>query len=76
MTSEGLGEMFEGYYADMCSENFRWCRWGAEGSVERAQTWERGPPSASVEYYSWFYILWCNPAANIAIKHNLWQQLL
>ena len=25
MTSEGLGEMFEGDFADMCAANFRWC---------------------------------------------------
>ena len=30
-------------------KNFRWFQWGAERRVERAQTWERGPPSAPVE---------------------------
>ena len=45
MTSEGLGEMFEGVFTD----TFRWCRWRAEQRVERVQTRERGPPSAPVE---------------------------
>ena len=40
MTSEGLGEMFEG--ADTCAER--------RGS--RAQTQERGPPSAPAEIFS------------------------
>ena len=31
------------------AENFRVCRWGAERRVSRAQTRERGPPSAYVE---------------------------
>ena len=48
MTSEGLGEMFEGDSADMCAEKFRW---GAEGRVSGAQTRERGPPSALAEFY-------------------------
>ena len=30
-------------------ENFRSCRWGAERRVKRAQTRERGPPSALAE---------------------------
>ena len=45
MTSRGLGEMFEGDSA----ENFRYCRWGAERRVSRAQTRERGPTSVLVE---------------------------
>ena len=31
-------------------ENFRSRRWGAERRVSRAQTWERGPPSARAEF--------------------------
>ena len=50
MSSEGLGEMFEGNFADTCAEkNHRWCRWGADLRVKRAQTRERGPPSAPGE---------------------------
>ena len=30
-------------------KNFRWCRWGAERWVKRAQTQERGPLSAPAE---------------------------
>ena len=44
MTSEGLGEMYEGHFADTCTE-----KWGAEGRVECAETRERGPPSAPAE---------------------------
>ena len=32
-------------------KNFRWCRWRAERRVERAQTRERGPPSAPGEIF-------------------------
>ena len=32
-------------------KNFRWCRWGAERRVKRAQTQERGPPSAPAVIY-------------------------
>ena len=44
MTSEGLGEMFKSEFA----HNMRG-RWGAEQRVKRAQTSERGPPSAPAE---------------------------
>ena len=33
-------------------ENFRYCRWGADRRVSRAQTRERGPPSALAEISS------------------------
>ena len=36
-------------------KNFRWCRWGAEWRVKRAQTWEQGPPSAPAEIYKRTY---------------------
>ena len=49
MTSEGLGEMFEGDFADTCAENFPMVSMGAEQRVERAQTRERGPPAAPAE---------------------------
>ena len=42
----------------MCAKNVRWCRWGAERRVKRAQTRERGPPSAPAEiiYLTWFWL--------------------
>ena len=49
MTSEGLEKMFEGDFAEVGAENFRWSRWGAEQMVWPAQTRERGPPSAPAE---------------------------
>ena len=33
-------------------KNFHWCRWGAECRVKRAQTRERGPPTAPAEIYA------------------------
>ena len=49
MTSEVLGEMFEGEFADTCAANFHWCRWGAERRVARAQTQLQGPLSAPAQ---------------------------
>jgi hypothetical protein len=43
MTSEGLGEMFEGDSADTCAEFFLLMSMGAKRRVSRAQTRERGP---------------------------------
>ena len=53
MTSEGLGEMFEGDSADTCAGKFTLVSMGgAERRVSRAQTQERGPPSALAEFFS------------------------
>ena len=41
MTSEGLGEMFEGDSADTCAGKFPLTSMGAERRVSRAQTRER-----------------------------------
>ena len=49
MTSEGLGEMFEGDSADMCAGKFPLVSVGTERMVSLAQTRERGPPSALAE---------------------------
>ena len=49
MTSEGLGEIFEGDSADTCAGKFSLTSMGAERRVSRAQTRERGPPSALAE---------------------------
>ena len=43
MTSEGLGEMFEGDSADTCAGKFPLTSMGAERRVSRGQTRERGP---------------------------------
>ena len=42
MTSDGLGEMFEGDSADTCAGKFPLTSMGAERRVSRAQTRERG----------------------------------
>ena len=49
MTSEGLGEMFEGDSADTCAGKFLLVLMGGERRVSHAQTRERGPPSALAE---------------------------
>ena len=52
MTSEGLGEMFEGDSVDMCARKLPLVSMGGgERRVSRAQTRERGPPSALGEIF-------------------------
>ena len=52
MSSEGLGEMFEGDSADVCAGKFpQVSMGGGERRVSRAQTRERGPPSALAEFF-------------------------
>ena len=46
MTSEGLGEMFEGDSSDMCAGKFPL----VSMRVSCAQTRERGPPSVPAEF--------------------------
>ena len=43
MTSEGLGEMFEGDSADMCARKFPLMLMGGEQTVQRAQTVSEDP---------------------------------
>ena len=50
MTYEWLGEMFEGDSAETCTGKIPQVPMGAERRVRRARTWERGPPSAQVEF--------------------------
>ena len=52
MTSEGLGEMFEGDSADMCAGKFPLVSMGVERRVSHAQTREGGPPSVLAEILS------------------------
>ena len=56
MTSKGLGEMFEGDSADMCAGKFMLVLMGAERRVSRAQTRERGPPSALAELHIFSHV--------------------
>ena len=60
MTSEGLGEMFEGDYADTCAGKFPLVLMVAKRRVSCAQTRERGPPSAHAEYYLFIYLFSVN----------------
>jgi hypothetical protein len=54
MSSKGLGELFEDDSADTCARNFPLMSMGAERRVSRAQTRERGPPSALAEIGIYF----------------------
>ena len=47
----GLGIFFKVTLQTRAPENFRVRRWGAERRVSRAQTRERGPPSAYAEIF-------------------------
>ena len=47
MTSEGLGEMFEG---DMCAEKFPLVSMGGRANGQACADGERGPPSARAEF--------------------------
>ena len=51
MTSEGLGEMFEGDSADTCAGKFPLLSMGGRAEGLRAQTRERGPPSALAKFF-------------------------
>ena len=49
MTSEGLGEMFEGDSADMCARKFPLVSMGGRADRQACVDGERGPPSARAE---------------------------
>ena len=49
LATTGLGRCFKVTLQTRAPENFRSRRWGAERRVSRAQTRERGPPSAWAE---------------------------
>ena len=49
MTSEGLGEMFEGDSADMCAGKFPLMSMGGRADRQACADGERGPPSARAE---------------------------
>ena len=50
MTSEGLGEMFEGDSADTCARKFPHMLMGERANGPACADVERGPPSASVAF--------------------------
>jgi hypothetical protein len=59
MTSEGLGDMFEGDSADMCGGKFPPMLMGGRANGQACADGERGPPSASAECLKHFihYVL-------------------
>ena len=52
MTSEGLGEMFEGDSADTCAGKFPLVSMGGRADRQACADGERGPPSAQAEFFS------------------------
>ena len=67
MTSEGLGEMFEGDSADTCAGKFPLVLMGGEQRVSRAQTRERGPPSALAEIFDPLRLSLCEPPTMVML---------
>ena len=57
MTSEGLGEMFEGDSADTCARKFPHMLMGERANSPACADVERGPPSASVVLVVTIYIV-------------------
>ena len=55
-TFEGLGEIFEGYSADMLAGKFLLVSMADRGEGLCAQTRERGPPLALAEFKVNFYL--------------------
>jgi hypothetical protein len=51
MTSDGLGEVFEGDSADMCGGKFPLVLMGGRANGQVCADGERGPPSARVEIF-------------------------
>ena len=52
MTSEGLGEMFEGDSADTCARKFPLMLMGGRANGPACADGERGPPSALAEIFN------------------------
>ena len=50
MTSEGLGEVFKGYSADMCAGKIPLVSMGGRANGQACADGERGPPSARAEF--------------------------
>ena len=52
MTSEGLGEVFEGDSANTCGEKFPLVLMGGRVNGQACEDGERGPPSARAEIFT------------------------
>ena len=57
MTSEGLGEMFEGDSADTCARKFPLMLMGGRANGPACADGERGPPLARAEFLFLLFIL-------------------
>ena len=61
MTSEGLGEMFEGDSADMCARKFPHMLMGERANGPACADGERGPPSALAALGIFFFLVLLPP---------------
>ena len=60
MTYEGLGEMFEGDFTDMCADQFCWCKWGVERCVVLQESFDHCPRmQEGIKRITVCCILWC-----------------
>jgi hypothetical protein len=70
MTSEGLGEVFKGDSADMCTGKFPLVSMGGRANSQACADGERGPPSARSETFKQtllFIIHYCNPIQQMTV---------
>jgi hypothetical protein len=58
MTSEGLGEVFNGDSADMCAGKFPLMSMGGRANGQVCADGERGPPSARAEIFTFNNHFW------------------
>ena len=57
MTSEGLGEMFEGDSADTSAANFRSCRWGSSRGFSVRRPGSEDPHRRERNFFHFFLLL-------------------
>jgi hypothetical protein len=67
MTSDGLGEMFEGKSADLCAEKFTLKFMGGQQRFQHAQTQEQGHPSAWAQFLYPFINF-----GNLEVSNRVW----
>ena len=80
MTSEGLGEMFEGYSADTLAGKIPLVSTGGQADRQACADRERGPPSARAEIlsviFSSSYLLKIEAMSGLSLKINLFKKNL
>ena len=76
MTSEGLGEMFEGHSADTCDCKFSLMSMGGQAEGLACADRKRGPPSARAEFVLFQHNHYLGEASNKPTKYKLLSVLL